>query len=383
MDLQFQEIQARHIVSIHKHVDGPWFWDKYSARPYTGCRSGCAFCYMRGGQSLGQRDPETFDTLIQVKVNAVELLQRELVQLKPDVISLGDWQQPAEDRYQISRAMLEVLSEFDFPLLVIERSPLVMRDIDLLTAINQKSSATVVFSISSLDPEIKHAFEPRSPGIHLRLQAMARLASAGIRVGTALMPVLPFLGDDEDSLEQVIRATREHGGEFVLAAGLSMAGAQAHYTLEAARQLNPEVGVRIKELYRWQEGGTLTYSPPQSYTIRLGRTVRRLCAKHGIADRIPRYIPDNDLAVNRWVAEKLFNKTYDLEMEGANAFRIWAYRKAAWLVDEMEQNLASLYYAGGEKRIQDLPGIGAGLASEIAGWIRIYERQPRSNRGVH
>ena len=138
MMLQFQEIITRRIVNTHKHADGPWFWDKYSAHPYIGCRSGCMFCYLRGGYYLGQRDPETFDSIIQVKINAVDLLQKELPKLKPDIINLGDWQQPAEDRYQISRAMLEVLSEFDFPLSIIERSPLVVRDVDLISRINLK-----------------------------------------------------------------------------------------------------------------------------------------------------------------------------------------------------------------------------------------------------
>ena len=239
--LQFQEINARRIVNIHKHADGPWFWDKYSAHPYIGCRSGCMFCYLRGGQYLGQRDPDTFDSVIQVKVNAVDLLQKELIQLKPDLINLGDWQQPAEDRYQISRAMLEVLSEFDFPLTIIERSPLVVRDLDLISRINQKSNATVIFSISSLDPVHKAAFESRSPGVRRRLEAMGKLAAAGIRVGTALMPVIPFAGDDEDSLDALVRATKDNGGSFVLAGGLSMSGPQAHYTLEAARPDGPGV----------------------------------------------------------------------------------------------------------------------------------------------
>ena len=99
MQLEFREYQARKIVNTHRHVDGPWFWGKYTAHPYVGCRSGCEFCYSRGGRYLGKRDPETFDTLIQVKINAVDLLRKELSRLAPEVISCGDWQQPAEDRF--------------------------------------------------------------------------------------------------------------------------------------------------------------------------------------------------------------------------------------------------------------------------------------------
>ena len=109
MRLEFREYRVRKIVNVHRHVDGPWFWGKYSAHPYVGCRSGCDFCYLRGGRYLGGRDPATFDALIQVKTNAVELLRRELARLERDVIACGDWQQPAEDRYRLSRAMLEVV----------------------------------------------------------------------------------------------------------------------------------------------------------------------------------------------------------------------------------------------------------------------------------
>ena len=100
-ELEFREYRARKVVNVHRHVDGPWFWGKYTAHPYIGCRSGCEFCYQRGGRYLGRRDPATFDTLIQVKINAAELLKRELSRLTPDVIACGDWQQPAEDRYRL------------------------------------------------------------------------------------------------------------------------------------------------------------------------------------------------------------------------------------------------------------------------------------------
>ena len=109
MNLEFREYRPRKIVNVHKHVDGPWFWGKYSAHPYIGCRSGCEFCYSRGSRYLGRRDPDTFDTLIQVKINAVELLRQELPRLKHEVIACGDWQQPAEDCYCLSRGMLEVV----------------------------------------------------------------------------------------------------------------------------------------------------------------------------------------------------------------------------------------------------------------------------------
>jgi DNA repair photolyase len=286
MELEFQEYKARKIVNAHKHVDGPWFWGKYTAHPYVGCRSGCEFCYSRGSRYLGKRDPDTFDTVIQVKVNAVELLRKELARLDRDVIAGGDWQQPAEDRYRLSRRMLEVVRDFRFPLFIVERSPLLVRDLDLLTEINQQTWVGVVLSMSNVDPVLKRAFEPRSPGLKRRLQAMETLANAGILVGTGLMPILPFVGDDERHLEDAVRATKEHGGSFVMAGGLTMDGVQAQRTLEAARRFDPTLEARWRQFYRWPVGGKPSYSPPSAYNARLGLKVRELCARHSLLDRM-------------------------------------------------------------------------------------------------
>ena len=375
-ELEFHEYRPRKIVNVHKHVDGPWFWDKYSAHPYLGCSYGCEFCYERGGRYLGRRQPEDFDTLIQVKINAVELLKKELSRLAPEVIACGDWQMPAESRYGLSRGMLAVVYEFGFPLFIVERSPLVTQDLDLLVAINQRSWVGVVFSLSNLDLRLKRAFEPRSPGIGARLQAMEKLAQAGILVGTSLMPIIPFLGDDEEHLAETVRATQEHGGAFVLAGGLTMEGIQAARTLDVVRRLDPALEPRWRDFYDWRPGGKPAYGPPRSYSARLGLLVRHLCAQYGIGDRMPRYVAPGPLAINKRVAEQLFLKTYDLELAQANEYRIWAYRKAAWTVDELPKNIADIYHTQGIEGLMSLPGIGKSIAEETVRWLGIFEPGP-------
>jgi len=377
MKLEYQEYRARKIVNVHKHVDGPWFWGKYTAHPYVGCRSGCEFCYCRGGRYLGRRDPATFDTLIHVKVNAAELLRKELAGLDFEVISCGDWQQPAEDRYRLSRAMLEVVHDLHLPLFIVERSPLLTRDLDLLTEINRQTWAGVVFSMSNVDPDLKRAFEPHSPGIKRRLQAMETLADAGILVGTSLMPILPFVGDNEKHLENTIRATKDHGGSFVMAGGLTMEGVQAERTLQAARRFDPSLEAHWRKLYKWELGGKPTYGPPRAYSARLGLWVRDLCARHGLLDRMPRYVAPGPLAANKRLAERLFLKTYELELEQATDYRIWAYRKAAWTVDEWPQDIAEIYQLRGETGLQELPGVGKSLAGEIARWLQEERKNTR------
>jgi DNA repair photolyase len=336
--LEFQEYRARKIVNVHKHVDGPWFWGKYTAHPYVGCRSGCEFCYARGSRYLGRRDPDTFDTLIGVKINAVELLRKKLPGLAYETISVGDWQQPAESRYELSRRMLEVVLEHGFPLFIVERSPLLTRDLDLLVEINERAWVGVLFSISSM-------------------------------VGISMMPIFPFVGDDEKHLEDLIRATKDHGGRCVLAGGLTMDGVQAQRSLAAAYRLDSMLAVRWQELYNWEPGGKPSYGPSPDYNTRIGLLVRELCAKYGLLDRMPRYVPPGPLAINKRIAERLFLKTYDLELEQAKEYRIWAYRKAAWAVDEWPESIADLYEARGEAGLRELPGVGKSLAGKIAGWL--------------
>jgi DNA repair photolyase len=365
MELTFQEVSAKRILNVHKHVDGPWFWTKYAAHPYVGCRSGCAFCYARG-----HLDPETFDTQIRVKTNAVGLLRDQLSNCKRDVISAGDWQRPAEDRYRLSRGMLAVVRDLAFPLFIVERSPLLTRDLDLLVEIDRQAWVGVAWSISSLDAALKRAFEPRSPGVRRRLRAMETLAQAGLLVGTALMPVLPFVGDDEGHLADVVRATKDHGGRFVLGGGLTMQGEQARCSMEAFRRLDPAATSRVRALYDWAPGGKPRYSPPRAYSARLGMRVRELCDRHGLLDRIPRYIAPGPLAVNRRIAERLFLHTYDLELEQAPAYRVWAYRKAAWTVDEWPESVAEIHQTRDEAGLQALPNIGKSIAKRIARWLR-------------
>jgi DNA repair photolyase len=370
MQLEFQEYRPRKLVNVHRHVDGPWFWTKYSAHPYVGCRSGCEFCYLRGGQYLGRRDPNTFDTLIQVKINAVTQLRAELSRLQSDVIACGDWQQPAEDRYRLSRGMLQVVRDLSFPLFIVERSPLVARDADLLIEINKNAWVGVVFSLSNLDNRLKQAFEPRSPGLKRRLQAMAELAKSGILVGVTLMPIIPFAGDNHTHLEEVVHATKDHGGSFVLAGGLTLSGVAAQRTIASAQQLNPDLAQEFRRLYNWKENSAPNYSPPREYSAKLSMLLRELCERHGLKDRMPRYVGAGPLAVNKKIAEKLFLKTYDLELEQAPVYRIWAYRKAAWTIDESSESVVEIYGKYGEAGLQKLPEIGKSVAAEIGKWLQ-------------
>lgn len=370
MRLKFDEYETRKLINVHKHVDGPWFWGRYTAHPYVGCRHGCEFCYTRGGKYLGRMDPDDFDKVIRVKINAVDRMRRELPKLPREIITTGDWQQPAETRYRLSRQLLEVVLEHEFPLFVIERSPLITRDLDLLTDIHARSNVTVAWSFSTVDPALKRAFEPCAPGIRKRLRAMAALAAAGIPVGVTLMPIIPLVGDDTAQIDETIRAIADHGGRFVLAGGMTMAGAQADRTLAAAQKIDPGVESRWRAFFRWQPGCEPAYGPPPAYNAQLGLLVRELCTRRGLRDRIPRYVAPGPLAVNKRLSEQLFLRTYDLELERATKPRIWNYRKAAWTIDELDRPATDIYEEQGVEGLRGMDGIAPGLVEPISKWLR-------------
>lgn len=196
--VKFVPYQAKRILNVHRHVDGGWFWTKYSAHPYVGCQEGCVYCYWRDEKyNMLARDPaakylsDPFSQYIKVKTNAAELLRRELSRVQRDVIAVGDYQ-PAEGRYGLSHEMLKVCAELGFPTLILEKSPLVLKDLDVISKINQRAWACVMFSIVRGDSNgYGEIFEPYAPRIEGRFRAMRKIAEAGILTGTAFMPILP------------------------------------------------------------------------------------------------------------------------------------------------------------------------------------------------
>jgi hypothetical protein len=244
-----------------------------------------------------------------------------------------------------------------------------LRDIDLLKEINKRSWVGVLYSISSLDPAVKRAFEPHSPGVQQRLDAMAALAKEGITTGVSMMPIMPFICDDEQNIETLILAAKDHGATSVLAGGMTFDGVQAEFTLVGVKAYSPGLESKYRSFYRWSQGEKPQYSPPRYYNARLGLMVRELCLKHRILDRLPRYVIPGKLEINKKIAERLFLKTYDLELELAESYRIWSYRKAAWTVDEHDESLESIFKEQGEMGLHKLPNIGKSLAREIGMWL--------------
>src|SRR2546421_5340817 len=183
--------------SIINYNDSPDVGFNASINPYRGCEHGCVYCFARPNHEyLGFSSGLDFETKILVKENAPELLRRELLSPKwqPQVIAVSgvtDAYQPIERRLQLTRRCLEVLVEFQNPVVIITKNELVTRDIDLLGRLARVDGALVFVSVTSLDGELARELEPRASQPGRRLAAIEALASAGISTGALVAPVIP------------------------------------------------------------------------------------------------------------------------------------------------------------------------------------------------
>ena len=355
-----------------------WFWTRYSAYPYLGCQHGCEFCYCREKKYMPHKEiggaydayADEFAHVIKVKQNAPQLLRRALARAPLDVLFTGDYQ-PAERKFRLSRQMLEVCLELGFPVFVLTRSPLVLRDIDILQAINQRARAAVAFSVIAAPDSLAHtlvrAMERLATPAEKRFSAMHTLAQAGILTGTVAMPLLPGVCDTDANLRGLVRWTAESGGQFILSSGLTLSDQQKTFFLDALRQRCPELLPLYERLYP-----SMSYSPQGWHWRQVALRIHDLCREAGIRDRMPRpVIPGEKRERNKRVVEALADRVYRLELENAPQARVWAYRKAAWAIEDLEQDVGLVMSTLGRKGLESIPNVGATIAKEIESLVTV------------
>jgi len=196
----FYKDHAKSILARNDSPDIPFRWD---VNPYRGCEHGCVYCYARPSHEwLGWSAGLDFESRIIVKPDAPELLRRELTRKrwKREPVCLSgntDCYQPVERVLGLTRACLAVLLEVGNPTLLITKNALILRDLELLEVLAERRLVSVTVSITTLDPELALAMEPRASAPGKRLEAVAALASRGISVGVNVSPVIPGLTDEE------------------------------------------------------------------------------------------------------------------------------------------------------------------------------------------
>jgi DNA repair photolyase len=215
----YLQIKVKTILNKCTSPRVPFTW---TINPYRGCEFGCRYCYARyTHEFMGMPRWEDFEEKIFVKQDVGRLLARELdpVKLCGQHIAIGtatDPYQPAERRFEVTRAVLQVLAlASDLHLSVTTKGDLISRDLDLLQRIATRSRVSVNFTITTLDRRLARLLEFRAPTPELRLKALQAVRQAGIRAGVSMAPILPDITDSRTSLDAVMAAARDHGATHV------------------------------------------------------------------------------------------------------------------------------------------------------------------------
>ena len=253
---QIIEENARSILASNESPDIGF---DLSINPYRGCEHGCVYCYARPTHSYLNLSPGLdFETRIVAKVNAAERLREALSgrNYKPAMLNIGsvtDAYQPAERGLRITRSVIEVLSETRHPFSVITKSSLVERDIDLIAPMARQNLAAVYVSLTTLDPQLARAMEPRAAAPHRRLRTIETLARAGIPVGVSVSPTIPFLNEPE--LERIMQAARDAGAQRAFSIVLRLPWEVNPIFQQWLQQHVPDRAARIMARVRDMRGG--------------------------------------------------------------------------------------------------------------------------------
>ena len=281
-----REIRAKTLLSGSPRPD-PWFGCSYTMNIYRGCQHQCIYCDSRSECY----QIENFADVL-VKVNAIERLEDELPRKRRKAMictgAMSDPYQPIEKKLKLSREALEVIAKHKFPIHTMTKSSLILRDKDLLKEVG-KVYAVASFTITTVDDELAQKIEPGASLPSERLAAMKELSDNGIYTGVILMPVLPFIEDNENDVKKALLAFHEHGAQYVLPSfGMTLRDRQRDYYYRKLNELFPGTGLVNK--YRREFGDR--YSCWCRNSKKLRKMAEGLCKELGMATKMRQYEPE-------------------------------------------------------------------------------------------
>ncbi len=350
--MTIKEIQTKSILRKHKRIDS-WFVSCYGMNFYRGCAHNCVYC---DGRNEKYQVEEEFGEQVKVKTNAIEILRRELdpkrkrVALKKCFMmvggGVGDSYQAVEKKYQLTRQALELMLEFNLPAHVLTKSTLIERDIDILKKINEQTRAIVNFSFSSLDDEISAIFEPGVPSPSRRLKTIVKFKQAGIPCGLFLMPVIPFITDTPERIENVFQKAKEIGIDYIIFSGMTIKdGRQKQYFFNVLKKHYPDLITEYGNIYPPNEWG----QPTNEYYASIHQTFLPIAKKYKIPIRMPLHLFSNILDEKDRVEVLLGHIDYLCKIQGRSS----PFGYAAYSISQLKQPLSSM-----RGQLQTLKGVG-------------------------
>ncbi len=258
---------------------------RWTVNPYRGCEFGCHYCYARYTHEYMEIDGDEFASKIYVKENSGALADRDLSSedIWGEHIAIGtatDPYQPAEKEFGATRAILEKMALREgLSLSITTKSNQVVRDIDLLQRISQRSSLSINMTVTTVRTRLARMLEPRAPRPDLRLAAITKLREAGISVGMNAMPILPGLTDHEHDLDALVRAARDAGAQWLAANVVFLMPASWKSMIRFLDKKFPKLARQYRE---WFNGYG---NAPENYRKEITERVEHLRRKYGIRSR--------------------------------------------------------------------------------------------------
>jgi len=352
-EVTIREIEAKSLLRKQKKIES-WFLTSYGMNLYRGCRHNCVYC--DGRAEKYQVDGEFGEDVV-VKVNAIELLQKELdpkrkrTPFKKGYVGVGggvgDSYQPIEKKYELTRKTLQLLYEKSFPVHILTKSTLIRRDIDILKQINKKTRAIVSFSFSSVDDEISAIFEPGVPPPSKRLETIKMLKEEGISCGMYLMPVIPFITDTREKMEETVRKACDADIDFIIFGGMTLKeGRQKDYFMNVLNNHFPELTVDYYTIYRGDKWGSAT----GDYYNSINLMFNTIAKTYKMPMRIPLSLFKDILSKNDLVVVLLEHIDYLLKLQGKKS----PYGYAAYSISQIKTPLSGLEY-----HLREIRGVGS------------------------
>ena len=328
--MRIEEVKARSLLSKRIEADS-WFHSNHSMNLYRGCQFACAYC---DGMSEYYH-VDDFQTHIRVKVNAPDVLRKELKKLgtrktpslldytdsktefKKPIIGVSggvsDSYQQAEKEYKLTRRVLEVILEHELPIFLLTKSDLVLRDLDLLKEINRKAFVNVCFSITQRDEEKKQQYEPASSSTGERFKALKTLRGEGIRGGVMAMPMIPYISDSIENMQKLVLEAKRSDAEFVLFGSMTLKpGRQKRHFLDTVNKFDPEKLDQIKKVYSNENRyGMPEWSQVPRNVMALGH---HICRMAGVNSRSVRHRCPEEYESNHRVLQVLLDIQYWMSM---------------------------------------------------------------------
>jgi len=275
--MTFIETEAKSIINRVPGGALPFDW---TINPYRGCSHACVYCFARPTHTyLDMNAGRDFENKIVVKVNAPEVLRRELAakRWKGEHIAMGtgtDPYQRAEGRYRLMRGIIEALIDHRNPFSILTKGTLILRDLDLLVQAAEVAPVSAAFSIGTLDERVWRETEPGTPHPKARMEAVRTLTDAGIPTGILMAPILPGISDRPDQLREVVGAAIDAGATHVSPIMLHLRPGVREEFLPWLEQEHPDLVERYLQMYRQPYG-------PKAMRESLGRQVSSMVSAAG------------------------------------------------------------------------------------------------------